>query len=212
MTSASLLSRALLLAFGCLSAFAASGDIPNLPADANKPHSERSDRSFKRYRNPGLGYCVSYPSRWLKSDAFEGAGLFVETGLHRHSKPTGEIDIGPMIEPRPEDARIKPASIASDELDQDLREHLAGLRKFARAEKMEVIEQHPFKVQGFSALYVKNRYYDPLERSTWMQEVVFVKRNSDLYRIELQCPPDQIPRFEQVFSHMVDTLDFGCSK
>lgn len=207
-----ILPRALLFACGCVSAFGASGNTGSPIAEAIRPHGDRADRAWKRYRNSDLGYCVSYPSRWSRGDAFEGSGIFVETGVHRYSKPTGEIDIGPLTLPGPEDARLKPASTQPETLDQDLEEHLAGLRKFARAEKMEVLDQHTLTVQGFSALWVKNRYYDPLERSTWMQEVVFVKRNGELYRLELQCPPDQITRFEPVFAYLVNTFEFDCAK
>lgn len=207
-----LLPRALFFAFGCLAAYGAAGDTGNPIAEAVKPHGERSDRAWKRYRNNDLGYCVSYPSRWARGDAFDGSGLFVETGLHRYSKPVGEIDIGPLALEGPEDARLKTTSLAGESLDRDLEEHMDGLRKFARAEKMEILEQRPMKLQGAAALYVKNRYYDPLERSTWMQEVVFVKHSGQLYRLELECKPDQIGRFEAVFAYLVNTFEFDCAK
>ncbi len=198
-------------ALGCFSAFGASaGDTGNPIAEAARPRGDRLDRAWKRYRNTDLGYCVSYPSRWSRGAAFEGSGLFVKTGLKRNSKPTGEIDVGPMNVPSSEDARVKPASLSADSLDQDLQEHLAGLQKFVRAEKLEVIEQRTLKVQGHSALYVKNQYYDPLERTHWMEEVVFIKRNGELYRLELQCPPDEIKRFEPVFAYLVNTFEFDC--
>ncbi len=180
-------------------------------SEAAKPtHGDRMDRSWKRYRNPDLGYCVSYPSRWFRGSAFDGSGLFVETGHHRDSKPTGEIDVGPLNVEINEDARLKPTDL-TDSLDQDLREHLEGLQKFARAEKLETIDQHNLNVQGFKALYSKNQYYDPLERTNWLEEVIFVRRtNGELYRLELQCQPDQLKRFEPVFAYVVNTFEFNC--
>jgi hypothetical protein len=201
-----------LLTFGCVSLLAAVGETGNPILDATKPHGDRVDRAWKRYRNEDLGYCVSYPSRWMRGAAFDGSGLLVETGVTRFSRPTGEIDIGPLQTAGPEDARIKPAALTSENLDEVLREHLTGLQKFERAERLEVMEQRHIKVQGVDALYVKNKYYDPLERTTWMEEVVVVERNGELYRIELQCPPDQIKRFETVFTYLVNTFEFECGK
>lgn len=211
MTLSRFLPSALLFALGSVSLWPASGgDTGNPIAQAIRPHGDRLDRAWKRYRNIDLGYCVSYPSRWAKGEAFNGAGLFVKTGLHRYSKATSEIDIGPLTMPGPEDARLKPARLLDDTLQEDLQEHLAGLRKFERAERMEVIDQHPMNLHGFAALYVKNKYYDPLERSNWMEEVVFVQRNGELFRMEMQCPPDQINRFEPVFAYLVNSLEFDC--
>jgi len=173
------------------------------------------DRSWKRYRNPDLGYCVSYPARWYRGSAFDGSGLFVETGAHRYSKPSGEIDIGPIhSDPpsdTPEDARLKPANLSNnDTLAKDLQEHLDGLQKFARAERLETIDQHSLNLQGSKALYAKNKYYDPLERTSWMEEVIFVKHKGELFRLELQWPPDQITRFEAVFTYLVNSFEFDC--
>lgn len=212
MTLSQLLPRALFLAFGCVSLLAASGDTGNSILDATKPHGDRADRAWKRYRNENLGYCVSYPSRWMRGAAFDGSGLFVETGVTRSSRPTGEIDIGPLDAPGPDDARLKPAALTSENLDDVLHEHLSGLQKFERAERLQVVEQRRIKVQGLDALYAKDKYYDPLERTTWMEEVVFVTRRGQLYRIELQCPPDQIQRFETVFAYLVNTFELDCSK
>ena len=69
-------------------------------------------------------------------------------------------------------------------------------RSLCERRRLETLAQQRLKVQGFTALYAKNRYYDPLERSTWVEEVVFVERKGELYRLELQCSPDQIDRFE----------------
>jgi hypothetical protein len=207
-----ILSPILLLAAGCLSASAAAGDTGNPIADAIRPRGARVDRAWKRYRNSDLGYCVSYPSRWLKEDAFDGTGLSVKTGLQRYSQPSGEIDIGPVSASTLEDARLKPASTLPETFDADLDDYLSGLRKFVRAEKMQVLEQQLLTLQGQSALYVKHQYYDPLERSVWMGEVVFIKRKGELYRLQLQCPPSQIMRFEPVFAYLVNTFEFDCAK
>lgn len=173
------------------------------------------DRSWKRYRNPNLGYCVSYPSRWYRGSAFDGSGLFVETGKQNSSTPSGEIDIGPLnSDDASADARLKPAGLSEEALQQDLQEtlqeHLDGLQKFARAERLEVIDQHSLAFQDSKALFAKSRYYDPLERTHWMEEVIFVRHKGELYRMELQCPPDQIKRFEAVFTYLVNSFEFDC--
>ncbi len=184
--------------------------LPLAGASATKPNGDRMDRSWKRYRNPNLGYCLSYPARWYRGSAFEGSGLFVETGERHSSKPGGEIDIGPITSDSPEDARLKPAVFNEDTLAQNLQEHLDGLQKFARAERLEVIDRHNLDFQGSKAIYAKNKYYDPLERSFWMEEVIFVQHKGELYRLELQCPPDQIKRFEAVFTYLVNSFEFDC--
>jgi hypothetical protein len=165
----------------------------------------KQDRSWKRYYNSSFGYCVSYPSRWLKGEAFEGAGLFVKTGVSKFSRPLGAIDFG-VLESAPADARLAPISLVDD-----LRVHLAGLKKFERAERMEILEQRELKFLGHAALFTKNRYYDPQERSHWAEEILFINRNGTLYRLELQCRLDQLGRFEPVFSQLMTTFQFDCA-
>lgn len=165
---------------------------------------QRLDRSWKRYRNTEYGYCVSIPSRWVKGVAFEGAGLYVKTGMQRFSRPVGAIDFE-ALESTPKDARVLASSLADS-----LQDHLTGLRKFERAERMEILEKRETSVQGNAALFAKDRYYDPQERATWMEEVLFVNRNETVYRFELDCKADQIERFAPVFEHLVGTVQFDC--
>jgi hypothetical protein len=165
---------------------------------------QKLDRSWKRYRNNEYGYCVSYPSRWVRGEAFEGAGLFVETGSRKFSRPLGAIDFE-AIAGAPKDARALPVSLA-----EDLEDHLNGLQKFERAERMEILEKRDMQLQGSAALFTKHRYYDPQERATWMEEVLFVSRNDTVYRFEMDCRADQIERFAPVFKYLVGTVQFDC--
>ena len=68
------------------------------------------------------------------------------------------------------------------------------------------------RVQGSDALFTKHRYYDPQERATWMEEVLFVNRNDTVYRFEVDCRADQIERFAAVFEHLIGTVEFDCSR
>jgi hypothetical protein len=165
----------------------------------------KQDRTWKRYYNPSFGYCVSYPSRWVSGEAFDGAGLFVKAGVSKFSRPLGSIDFGVLDSPRT-DARLAPINLV-----EDLRVHLAGLRKFERAERMEILEQRELKFLGHSALFTRNRYYDPQERANWAEEVLFINRNGALYRLELECRLDQLSRFEPVFSQLMKTFQFDCA-
>jgi hypothetical protein len=63
-----------------------------LPITVNAGGIPKQDRSWKRYYNSSFGYCVSYPSRWIRGEAFDGAGLFVKTGASRFSRPMGAMD------------------------------------------------------------------------------------------------------------------------
>lgn len=173
---------------------------------ASAGSSNRLDHSWKQYHNVQRNYCVSYPSRWDKGDAFEGAGLFVETGEKKFSKPLGEIDVAAVP------TRAEDASAASITLVDDLKLHLAGLAKFERAERLEVLEQRPLELSGNPALFSKNRYYDPLDRSTWIEELVFAHRDDVVYRLELQCRADQSERFEPVFTRFINTFQFECGR
>lgn len=172
----------------------------------NAGSTNRLDHAWKQYRNVQRGYCVSYPSRWGRGDAFEGAGLFVETGEKKFSKPMGEIDVAAV--PTPSDAKARTASLT---LVEDLKLHLAGLAKFERAERVEVLEQRPLQLGGRPALFTKDRYYDPLERATWIEETVFSHRDDVVYRLELECRADQTGRFEPVFSRLINTFQFDCA-
>jgi hypothetical protein len=176
-------------------AFVTGGSIQN-----------KQDTVWKRYYNPEAGYCVDYPARWYKADAFDGSGLYVMTGMKKHSRATGEIDIGRFRESASKEAH--PANISLQDVFQT---HMDGLKKFERAERMEVLEQRPMDIGGVPGLFTKDRYYDPQDRSTWMEEVLFIQSKGEMYRIELECKADQMDRFEPVFSHLVSTIQFSCS-
>jgi hypothetical protein len=205
---------ALLCALACSPLSAAPGAAGTVTGPDTHTSVNRLDKAWKRYRNSNLGYCVNYPSRWTKEMAFDGTGLVVETGKQKFSKPMGEIDMGLLSLPTSEDARLKPASLSNSAVDEllldEMKDHIAGLEKLMRVERMETVDQHSMRMQGNSALFVKNKYYDPLERSNWTEELIFVKRQDGLFRLELQCETDQVKRFEPVFANVVNTLQFDC--
>ena len=57
-----------------LSALIVSTALSSFAGSRNE-NASRDDKSWKRYTNKQVGYCVSYPRRWQKGDAFEGAGI-----------------------------------------------------------------------------------------------------------------------------------------
>jgi hypothetical protein len=168
--------------------------------------TEKQDRSWKAYANPQWGYCVSYPSRWLKGDAFDGAGIYVETGSKKYSRPMGEIDIGVLAEEAPPAARATQLKLVDD-----LETHFDGLKKFERAEAIEILEKRDMELLGNAALFTKDRYYDPQERARWVEEIIFARHKGALYRLELECRDDQLARFEPVFQMFVSTFRFDCN-
>ncbi len=181
--------RLRLIAFiGLLAVLCASG--------AKAPSTNRLDSAWKRYTNDDLGYCVSYPSRWLRGDAFDGAGMYFETGLKKFGRPEGEIDIGAFSDLK--------------EVDY-LQAHLEGLRKFERAEHLQVLDQREMPLFGEKALFTKDSYSDPLDDTEWIDEIVLVREGNMLYRLELECKKDQTVRFEPVFSHFVQSFRFDCN-
>lgn len=187
----------------CCFAFAAL-----LPACAAGKTIPKLDRAWKHYRNSQWGYCVSYPSRWLRGDAFDGAGLFVETGTKKFSNPLGEIDVSALPAlagaGNPASAKISLSDIVKVQLD--------GLRKFEHAERMEVLETREIPLADSKALFTKERYYDPQDRATWISEIIYSNRKSVLYRLELTSRTDQLVRFEPVFTRVLSTFQFECSK
>ena len=186
-----------------LSTFVAYAFAASPPKPVSPP---KQDRSWKQYRNQQLGYCLTYPSRWLRGDAFDGAGFYVETGVKKYSRPLGEIDVGVLP---PLSGEVPHTSAVS--LIEDLQLHLEGLKTFERAENMEVLEKRSMQFLGSPALFTKDRYYDPQDRHNWIDEVVFVQRNNILFRFELECSADQLARFESVFTRLLDSFQFECA-
>lgn len=166
----------------------------------------KQDRSWKLYSNPEWGYCVSYPSRWLKGDAFDGAGIFVETGISKYSKPIGSMDVGVLPNRSSGVALTAPVNFLDD-----FKVHLDGLKKFERAESVEILDKREMQILGDSALFIKDSYYDPQDRAKWAEEIVFTRHKGMLYRLELDCRADQLARFEPVFDLFVRTFRFDCA-
>jgi hypothetical protein len=163
---------------------------------AKVPSTHRLDSAWKKYSNGDLGYCVSYPSRWQRGEAFDGAGMYFATGLKKYARPSGEIDISAFSD-------LKPVEY--------LKTHLEGLKKFERAEKLRVLEQREMPLLGGVALFTKDTYFDPLDSTDWMDEMVLAKYQGMLYRLELECRADQVSRFEPVFAQFVQSFRFDCA-
>jgi hypothetical protein len=166
----------------------------------------KQDRSWKQYRNTRWGYCVNYPSRWARGDAYDGAGLFVKTGLTKYSaSPSGEIDVSVQTPPY----SVKRSAVL--DLADSMQFHLEGIAKFQRAQQMEVMETRRMTLADSPALFTKDQYFDPLERAAWMEEVIFASRGDQLYRLELVCLAKDAKRFEPVFQQMVNSFSFNCT-
>src|SRR5438270_623208 len=113
---------------------------------AKTPSTHRLDSAWKKYSNGDMGYCVSYPSRWLRGVAFEGAGMYFETGTKKYGRPSGEMDVSAFSD-------VKPVEY--------LQTHLEGLKKFERAENLQVLEQRDIPIPGTTASFTKDTYFDP---------------------------------------------------
>lgn len=174
---------------------------------ARPKQAPKQDRGWKHYHNPQAGYCLSYPHRWFKGDAFDGTGIYIGTGVKRYSRPLGEIDVG-ILPPAPQN---QPHTTAIS-LDENLQVHLDGLKTFERAQHMQVLEQRSIEFLGSPGLFTKDKYYDPLDRSTWIDEVIFVRRKDDIFRLELECRSDQLARFEAVFTQLLNSFEFDCRR
>jgi hypothetical protein len=158
--------------------------------------TRRLDSAWKKYSNPDFGYCVEYPSRWLRGNAYDGAGMYFESGFKTHSRPQGEIDV---------------TALSGLETVDYLQTHFEGLKRFERAENLKVLEQREMPLPGTTALFTKDGYSDPLDHTEWVDEIVLARTSNMLYRLELECRLDQIERFEPVFARFVQSFRIDCS-
>lgn len=164
----------------------------------------RLDRAWKTYLNRTAGFCISYPSRWAKSETYDGSGLAVTAGMKKHSPiPVGSMDV-----------RALPGSDlhpASRTLDSDFDLQLTGLKKFVRAEEVEILDRRTFTLGASPSLFVKVRYLDPRDRRIWVDEIVFTRHDHLSYRLELEARADQLERFEANFNQFVNSFQMECS-
>jgi hypothetical protein len=165
----------------------------------------RQDRAWKVYLNRATGFCIGYPSRWSKSETYDGRGLAVATGMKKHSPiPVGSMDVSALAIPG---IQVRSASLA---LDDDFDVQLAGLKRFARAEQVEIMERRTFTLAASPSLFVKIRYLDSRDRRLWIDEVIFTRRDGLSYRLELETRADQLQRFEANFAQFVNSFQMNC--
>ncbi len=165
----------------------------------------RQDRAWKVYLNRTNGFCISYPSRWAKSETYDGSGLAVTSGLKKHSPiPVGSMDVSALASSGP---KVHSVSLA---LDDDFDLQMKGLRKFARAEQVEILDRRTVTLGTNPSLFVKIRYLDPRDRKFWIDEVIFARHEHLSYRLELESRADQIQRFEANFTQFVNSFQMDC--
>ncbi len=162
----------------------------------------RADRGWKRYTNTQWGYCVNYPRRWQRGDAIDGSGIYARTGVTKRSLPAGAVDITAFND--------APAAVKNVSLSSDMEADMDGLRKFVRAEETRILEQRQMTIAGADALFLKAKYFDPREKSFWVEEIILTRRKGRLYRLELQSRADQMRRFEPVFVRFASSFQFDC--
>jgi hypothetical protein len=127
--------------------------------------------------------------------------------MKKHSPiPVGSMDVSALAIPG---AQLHPASLA---LDDDFDIQLAGLKKFARAEQVEVLEKRTLSLGASPSLFVKIRYLDPRDRRLWIDEVIFTRRQGLSYRLELEARADQVERFEANFTQFVNSFQMDCAR
>ena len=148
---------------------------------------------------------MSYPSRWLKDRFFSDVGLFIRTGVTKFSaSPLAGIDVSAQERPGP----VQRA--ASLDLADSLQFHLESVMKFQRAQRMQIMEKRSITIAESPALLIKDQYFDPLEKESWLEEVIFASRGDQLYRLELVCRAQEAERFERVFQRVVESFSFRC--
>lgn len=122
--------------------------------------------------------------------------MYFETGTKKYGRPSGEMDISAFSD-------LKPVEY--------LETHLEGLKKFERAENLQVLEQREMPLQGTVASFTKDTYFDPQDRTNWVEELVLAKHRGILYRLELECRADEVSRFEPLFEQFVQSFRVDCS-
>jgi hypothetical protein len=163
----------------------------------------RQDRAWKTYLNRTAGFCISYPARWAKSETYDGLGLAVTTGAKKHSPiPVGSMDVSAL-------PGIDLHAVSLD-LDNDFDLQMAGLKKFVRAEQVEILEKRAFTLGASPSLFMKVRYLDPRDRRIWVDEIIFSRRDRLSYRLELEARGDQLERFEANFTRFVNSFQMDC--
>ncbi len=172
---------------------------PFIAAAAHAPGTSfKQDLSWKRYSDPQSGFCLQYPKRWMRQDMGDGDGVAFSTGVKRYSMPTGEMDVTVLSTP--------------DDSAELLQAHLDGMKRFVRAERIQILDRRKMTVDGNAAMLTKDQYRDALEKADWTEEIIVAKRDDKLYRLEMVCRSDQVARFEQVFGRLVDSFAFGCHR
>lgn len=159
----------------------------------------RMDRSWKKYQDSHSGFCFSYPKRWVHEEAAEGSGVYFESGSKKGALPQGEIDVAVLPD-------------QSSHGEDYVQLHLAGLQKFERAQKLELLASGAIKVGGMKGVFSRNRYFDPLEKSLWVDELVVAGHGTTLYKLELECRADQLQRFEAVFDRFLNSFSPDCNQ
>ncbi len=163
----------------------------------------RQDRAWKHYVDKQAGYCISYPSRWIRGDRSEN-GLYFTTGVTRYSTPIALLDVSTTAD----DTSLSSAVPVS--LTTDYQSHVEGLEKFIRVNGVQTLDQRKLTVGGQPALFTRAQYADPKEKSNWMEAIVLLHREHMLYRLELQSQARSWSRFEPVFQHFVDSFQTDC--
>ena len=130
-------------------------------------------------------------------------GCTFETGVKKFSRPLGEIDIVAVP-----DEKIQ-KQVSTVEYVQD---HLEGLRKFERAQRMEILDKREMKLLDQPALLLKDSYFDPQDGGTWVDKIVLSRFEGRMFRLELVCRADTLARFEPVFDHFVNSFKFDCNR
>jgi hypothetical protein len=151
---------------------------------------------WKRYCQPGGGFCFKYPSSWsILGEIFAGHGVVVAPPQTQDRALWNAITVAMVVPPPEGDEEPLGLNGVIEQAESGLRE---------RGQDFETVQRQQRTVDHKPAQLLKVRYNEKSNARDWIEEMVFIEGpDNEIYSVALKSSPADLARLEPVFRQVL---------
>jgi hypothetical protein len=166
-----------------------------LQTSSSRPSRPPPSRSatWKRYCQPGGGFCFKYPGSWsILGEVFDGNGVVIAPPQEQDRARWDAITVALVVPPPAGDEEPIGLNGVIEQASSGLRESGQDFRTLQRQER--TVDHQP-------AQMLKVSYHEKANAHDWIEEMFFIEGpGNEIYSVALKCSPQNLARLEPALS------------
>src|SRR5271165_174518 len=156
---------------------------------SSSPPPARKSAAWKRYCQPGGGFCFKYPASWsMLGEVLDGNGVAIAPPQKQGRSLWDAITVTRAVPPPTGDE--EPLG-----LNGVIEQASSGLRQ--SGQDFQTLQRQQRTVDHKPAQMLKVSYHEKSNAHDWIEEMIFIEGpDNEIYFITLKCSPQNLTRLE----------------